>query len=365
MWGHAAYFPVLKYAWSERKLASVKQAKEELFHLSVAATFGYKFVQAQYTGIKVRTFSGKQYHGLPIVGLWVGDTPERHIVSLVNGSEDPASGERRETWNRLDQPFTIRSLAAAKQVYMQAEQHFKHGRHREMILLLKNNGFTCNSIISRPLRPLLNACFSFRFFSPYVGMPPEEMHDFAGLLLMLLACMKDLIANAYSGAEYWEVLRYIDTHYKEMPLFTGLSKFNNGIMHLKLFTAAKLRCLLKTCVCVFAEVFDDDGHTQLFVAYLEVFTLWKAKEHTDKSLMDLDAAILCFLQHVMSLLADPDAPVQKSLFKTQKYQSLKKLSWYGKRVDVSASWSANVLKNLHKQAVKDPFQKTMGVGVGK
>lgn len=358
----SAYFPVLKYAWSERKLAAVKQAKEELFHLAVSATFGASFLQAQYMGMEVKSFAGEEFIGLPIIGLWVGDTPERHLVSLVKGSHDPTSTESSDTWANLDTPFEIRSVQVGMDVYKGALEHYNAGQYREMIDLCNQHGFSCNSLIRRPLRPLLNACFSFRWFSPYSGVPPEEMHDFAGIFLMLLNCFKKLVQHAYSGVQGTRAFQYIDHSYKQMPHFNGLGTFLNGIMHLKTFTALRLRALMMTCVCVFADVFEDDAFTEMFVIFIELFSCWKSNAHTDSTLQQVGELVLSFHAKGTELLANPEAPLQASLMATQKVHSLKKLTYYGRQFGPPANYSANVLEELHKKAAKEPFRSTMGIG---
>ena len=103
----------------------------------------------------------------------------------------------------------------------------------------------------------------------------------------------------------------------------------NGIMHLKTFTALRLRALMMTRVCVFADVFEDDAFTEIFVIFIELFSCWKSNTHTDSTLQQVGELVLSFHVKGSELLANPEAPLQAPLMANQKVHSLKKLtmSW--------------------------------------
>jgi hypothetical protein len=67
------------------------------------------------------------------------------------------------------------------------------------------------------------------------------------------------------------------------PGTTGLHKFNKGISHLTMFTAAKMRSVMRTIVVATADVWASPEYTVLFVRFLELYGLSRKQRPTDSS----------------------------------------------------------------------------------
>ena len=111
-------------------------------------------------------------------------------------------------------------------------------------------------------------------------LSPEEMHDFSGLFMHVVTAFKTCMIMAYKAAFKTGVGCLVDQSYIKMPLFNGLPRFTKGILHLKTFTAARHRALMKTLVCVIADVFPtDESWIELTVSFLDYFSIAKQKVH--------------------------------------------------------------------------------------
>ena len=229
----AAYLPVVDSPWSQAPSRKVKQYKEEIFHKSLFLLFPQEFLQAQYDGITVQQWGGVKHHGIPIVGLWVGDHPEQNLLALVGGSNCAFCKDGMDKWHDLCGKISIRKVASMQASFQEAEQHYRASRFSEMIKCLQKAGHTCNSLVSDPYPPVPNTLWMLRFFRHGI-LSPEEMHDFSGLFMYVMTAWKKCITTAYKSEFKEGPAYFIDqSSCIKMPLFTGVPRFTKGILHLR------------------------------------------------------------------------------------------------------------------------------------
>jgi hypothetical protein len=355
----AAYLPVVDSPWSQAPSRKVKQHKEEIFHKSLFLLFPQEFLQAQYDGITVQQWGGVKHHGVPIVGLWVGDHPEQNLLALVGGSNCAFCKDGMDKWHDLCGKISIRKVASMQASFQEAEQHYRASRFSEMIKCLQKAGHTCNSLVSDPYPPVPNTLWMLRFFR-YGILSPEEMHDFSGLFMYVMTAWKKCITTAYKSEFKEGPAYFIDQSYIKMPLFTGVPRFTKGILHLKTFTAARYRVLMKTLVCVMADVFPDNDHSwiNLTVSFLEYFTIAKQKSFVVDDLNKMLVLMREFsdLAHTTLLMWSP------SQLNFPKFHVLKHHVWFIYFFGCFSNYSANVLEALHKLLCKDPWRNSSGIG---
>ena len=89
------------------------------------------------------------------------------------------------------------------------------------------------------------------------------------------------------------VRQYVDNCFKAMPHFNFLLHFKNGIMHLTGFTGGRWRSVLRSLVCVIADIFDGaQAWTVFVVSMLDAYILLSARAHSDASIDLLREAYL-------------------------------------------------------------------------
>jgi hypothetical protein len=354
-----AYLPVVESPWTEAHKDKVKQYKEEIFHKSLFLLFTPAFLSAQYDGIDVQQFSGIKHHGVPIVGLWVADHPEQQLLALIDGSHCPWCLDAFNAWHDLSAPLKTRSVSKMQESFKRAEQLHQAGRYREYINCLKACGHTCNfQSVGSPFPPIPNALWMLRFFRHGI-LSPEEMHDFSGLFMYIITAWKKCMILGYKAAYKSGPAYFVDTSFIRMPLFNGLPRFTKGLLHLKTFTAARCRILMKTLVCVMVDVFPQSPEwVDLTVSFLDYFTLAKQKS----LVVNADLPKMLELMRRFSELAHSTLlPWSPSKLNFLKFHVLKHhvffLFWFG----IFANFSANVLEALHKMAAKDPWRHSSGM----
>ena len=340
-----AFFPVVESPWASPRKAALKQYKEDVFHQCIFHLFSVDFLEAQYDGIYVSTWAGKVYHGIPIVSLWVGDHPEQSILSLIHEGQCPVCGDVIGDFNNLNTSFKQRDVKKMQEAFVQAKEYFDEEEFGQMIRLLKSAGHACNSIVSYPYCPTLNSLWMLRWFS-YSCLTPEEMHDFSGLFLYLLTQWKKCVVFGYGVAGSKEGPgHFVDQSYMNMPLFNGLPRFTKGILHLKTFTAARHRVLMKTMVCVMADVFPTDKDwVHLYVCFLEFYALAKQDMHSSDDVKAMKVLLKKFDEaaHQTLLVWSP------TNLNFIKFHVLKHIYFFIVWCGNMRNYSANVLEALHK-----------------
>ena len=159
----AAFLPVVESPWSKPSPELIKQCKEDIFHQCIFLLFTVDFLEAQCDGIDVITWSGKQHHGVPIVGLWVADHPEQAILGLTSQASCPFCIDPHNAWHKISSKLKLRKAAAMQAAFAKAKTEYDAGHIRKMIDTLEHAGHACNSKVNTPFCPTPNALWVLRF----------------------------------------------------------------------------------------------------------------------------------------------------------------------------------------------------------
>ena len=160
----AAYFPVI-HSGDEVNKNDDKQWREAMFHQCLTIVFGKEFLQAQYAGIEVSTYAGKKFKGLPIIGLWVADNPEKHVISLIGHSGCTNCLDPMSAFNDITSDLVLRDKRVHFKVYKKALKEWKKKTpvgDKKCHKLMKESGMTINGTQTKPLQPILNATWVWR-----------------------------------------------------------------------------------------------------------------------------------------------------------------------------------------------------------
>ena len=284
---------------------------------------------------------------------------EQQLLGLIDGGQCPFCTASLDEFHDLSSQVQIRKVKEMQEAFHIAQEHYSAGRHRQMIRTLKQAGHCCNSTVNVPYPPIPNALWMLRFFR-YGILSPEEMHDFSGLFMYIISAFKRCIMMAYRGSYKEGPAFFIDQSFMKMPLFTGLPRFTKGILHLKTFTAARYRVLMRTLVPVMADVFpeDDLSWVLLTVSFLDYFSVAKQKIFI---CYDFDY-MLQLLKQFSDNAHDTLLTWSPSNLNFPKFHGLKHIVWFIYFFGCLANYSANVLEALHKLMCKDPWRNSSGIG---